>query len=361
LLFSGLVALVGGVAGAWGYSYIFGSDKSGDQRSSGQSSGSSKDSGSSDSGSSKGSDTKKNSTSNDKDSNTGKLVEAESAGLTALKELRQAKDAEKAARSSEEEKKAILDFFKNTLLSAGRPGGESLSEAFRTGGQGKDVTLHKALDLSESRVAEAFADRPLAEAAVREMLGRAYLNVGDPARAIQEYGRSLALREAMQGDNHPDAAACRNQLAVAYRLAGRPDDAARLFDLNPNSPGHAAALAVRGLMLLLEKKPAEAELKLRECLMIRRKIQPDDWTTFDTESMLGEALADQKKYTEAEPLLLSGYEGLKKREDTIPPQDKPRITRALERLVAFYEGQGQKDKAMRWRAELEATAASKKP
>ena len=76
-------------------------------------------------------------------------------------------------------------------------------------------------------------------------------------------------------------------------------------------------------MLLLQKKPAEAELKLRECLTIRQKIQPDDWTTFDTKSMLGEALLDQKKFADAEPLLLAGYEGMKQREDTIPPRKSP--------------------------------------
>ena len=78
-------------------------------------------------------------------------------------------------------------------------------------------------------------------------------------------------------------------------------------------------------MLLLEKKPAEAELKLRECLTIRQKIQPDDWTTFDTKSMLGEALLEQKKFAEAEPLLLSGYEGMKQRRghDPVPGQAPP--------------------------------------
>ena len=165
----------------------------------------------------------------------------------------------------------------------------------------------------------------------------------------------------MQGVNHPDTAACRNQLAVAYRLAGRTAEAGRLFDRNPNSPAHASALAVRGSMLLLQKKPAEAELKLRECLTIRQKIQPDDWTTFDTKSILGEALLDQKKFAEAEPLLLSGYEGMKQREDTIPSEDKPRLTKALERLVKLYEAWGKKDEAMKWRKELEATAARRNP
>jgi hypothetical protein len=163
----------------------------------------------------------------------------------------------------------------------------------------------------------------------------------------------------MLGANHPDTADCRNKLAVAYRLAGRTADAGRLFDYNLHSPTHAAALAVRGAMLLSQKKPAEAELKLRECLTIRQKVQPDDWTTFDTKSMLGEALLDQKKYADAEPLLLSGYKGMKEREANIPSQDKPRFTKALERLVQLYEAWSKPDKAAGWRKELKSIKASR--
>ena len=49
--------------------------------------------------------------------------------------------------------------------------------------------------------------------------------------------------------------------------------------------------------------------------------------------MLGGALLGQQNYTDAEPLLLKGYEGLKAREATIPPQGKDRLPEALERLV----------------------------
>lgn len=168
------------------------------------------------------------------------------------------------------------------------------------------------------------------------------------------------MRESMLGDDHPDTDICRNQLAVAYRLAGRSDDASRLYDQNPDSSSHAAALAVQGSVLLSQKKPAEAELKLRECLAIRQKTQPDDWTTFDTKSMLGEALLDQNKYADAEPLLLSGYEGMKQREARVPAPDKAHLTKALERLVHLYAAWPKKDNAARWRKELEATKASKK-
>jgi hypothetical protein len=57
-------------------------------------------------------------------------------------------------------------------------------------------------------------------------------------------------------------------------------------------------------------------------------------------------------------VLLSGYEGLKQHQDTIPSQDHPRLTKALERLVKLYEAWGKPDKAMKWRQELAATKKS---
>ena len=101
-----------------------------------------------------------------------------------------------------------------------------------------------------------------------------------------------------------------------------------------------------------------AEGFLRESLAIREQKEPDAWTTFNTQSMLGGALLGQKKYADAEPLLLKGYEGMKAREKTIPPQGKVRLSEALERLVQLYEAMGKKDEAAKWRKELEATKAA---
>ena len=339
VLASGFVALVCGVSGAWGYWHFIESARSGNEKSSGKNS-----------HSGEVADVSK------KAAGDGKLQQMEEVRKAAVLDLDK---AEKAAQRSAEETKAVLAFVKNKLLSAGRPGDVSLAEAFRAGGQGKDVTLRKAVDAAEPQIAEAFADRPLGEASVREMLGSTYLNLGEPARAVTQYERAFALREAI-GINDPDTADCRNQLAVAYRLAGRSADASRLFDYNPNSTANASALAARGLMLLFQKKPAEAELKLRECLTIRRKVQPDDFDTFDAMSMLGEALLDQKQFADAEPLLLSGYEGMKQRLDRIPSQDKPRLNKAIERLVKLYEAWGKNDEAMRWRKDLETAEATRK-
>ncbi len=203
LLFSGLVALVCGVVGAAGYSYLFGSSKSTEEKSAGKGSDSDKGSDSSkgsksgkgsdpgsNSGSSQDSGSSQSSDLSKKGSDAAKLLQAEAAWLAAVQELRQAQAAEKAVRSSENDAKAVLDFLKNTLLSAGHPGDVSLKEAFWAGGQGKDLTLRKAVDASESQVAEAFADRPLAEASVREILGLAYLSLGDAAQSVKQYERA---------------------------------------------------------------------------------------------------------------------------------------------------------------------------
>ena len=81
------------------------------------------------------------------------------------------------------------------------------------------------------------------------------------------------------------------------------------------------------------------------------KAQPDFWATFNTQSTLGGALLGQKKYAEAEPLLLKGYEGMKAREKTIPPQGSARIPEALDRLIELYTATNKPDEAKKWQAD----------
>jgi hypothetical protein len=269
------------------------------------------------------------------------------AGKATTEQREQARKAEEAARLSEQDTKAVLAFLEDNLLSAGHAMG------WGGNGQSKDLKLREAVDAAEAKIAETFADRPLVEASLREALGSTYLDLGEATQAVKQLERALALREAVLGADHASTGDCRNKLAVAYRLAGLTSEAGHLYDQNPNSSSHASALAVRGAILLSKKKPTEAELKLRECLAIRQKIQPDDWTTFAAKVTLGEALLEQKKYADAEPLLLSGYEGLKQREAKIPAQDKVRLVKGLGRLVQLYEAWGKKDQEARWRKELE--------
>ena len=127
----------------------------------------------------------------------------------------------------------------------------------------------------------------------------------------------------------------------------------------PDSARYATHLAALGRNLLRQEKWADAEPVLRECLAYGQKHEPDHWATFHIQSLLGGALLGQQKYTEAESPLLKGYEGLKKRADTIPEPGKVRLTEALERLVRLYDATDRPEKAAAYRRTLEEAKKQK--
>jgi len=169
---------------------------------------------------------------------------------------------------------------------------------------------------------------------------------------------------------HPELDWVAGELIAAYEEVGEYDKAARLLlervptareNLPRDSPQLGGFLAFTGTSLLRMNKWAEAESVLRECLTIREKALPDNWATFNTRSQLGGALLGQKKYAEAQPLLLTGYEGLKEREKTIPPPGKIRLPEALDRLIELSVATGKPEDARRWRAERAKYPAEQAP
>jgi eukaryotic-like serine/threonine-protein kinase len=69
---------------------------------------------------------------------------------------------------------------------------------------------------------------------------------------------------------------------------------------------------------------------------------------------VGADLAGQKRYAEAEPLLLAGYQGTTARKDRIDAAldlDGYHLGRAREWLVQLYQAWGKPDKAAEWRKE----------
>ena len=78
-----------------------------------------------------------------------------------------------------------------------------------------------------------------------------------------------------------------------------------------------------------------------------------DWCAFDACSLIGHCLLGQGRYTEAEPLLRSGYEGMKQREEEIPASVRHTLLKeSLHRLVQLYEITSQPDKAAEWKQKL---------
>ena len=109
------------------------------------------------------------------------------------------------------------------MLSAARPEGKE-------GGLGKDVTIRKAVDLAETKIAGVFTDQPTIEASVRSVLAETYYYLGEPALAIRQQERALELRTALLGDDHCDTLNTRNSLALSYWAAGQNDRAIPMLE-----------------------------------------------------------------------------------------------------------------------------------
>ena len=150
-------------------------------------------------------------------------------------------------------------------------------------------------------------------------------------------------------------------LGVMLRSQGRFDEAeavfreqlaaARATAVNTNV---ATALASLVVTLLYDQKFAEAEPLARELQALNERDYADHWYPFNSRSMVGECLLRQRKYDEAEPLLLSGYEGMKQREQTIAPAFRwIRLKEGIERLIRLYEETGRPDRAAEWRRQLD--------
>jgi eukaryotic-like serine/threonine-protein kinase len=109
----------------------------------------------------------------------------------------------------------------------------------------------------------------------------------------------------------------------------------------------ANGLLWSGMTELKLGQPKAAEALLRECLAVRRKIfAPDSAGIADAESVLGEALADQRRFADAGPLLTRGYQRL---DAEFGAGD--RLTQAaLRRLVDFHAARGEPDKAAEYQS-----------
>src|SRR5262249_53778317 len=132
---------------------------------------------------------------------------------------------EALAQSEEARKRAeaVLGFLRHDVLAAARPEGQE-------GGLGIDVTVRKAVDAAERKIAGAFKDQPLVEADGRATLGTTSFCLREAALALRQPERALELRRTKLGPDPPATLISRNNLAEDYLAAGRTDDAIKLHE-----------------------------------------------------------------------------------------------------------------------------------
>jgi len=98
----------------------------------------------------------------------------------------------------------------------------------------------------------------------------------------------------------------------------------------------------------------QAAKQLREGLTLRQQPAPEDWSTLNAQTLLGARLAGQREFADAEPLLLSGYAGLKAAESNkrLPAAVRPRLPEAAQRLIDLYTAWDKPAEAEKWKALL---------
>ncbi len=185
-------------------------------------------------------------------------------------------------------------------------------------------------------------------------LAKVYEDEGKYAQAEALYKQTLEIRRRVLGPEHPDTLDSVNSLAVDYQkqrkyalaqtyaaqaLAGRQ------HALGPEHPDTMVSQADLALAYLSQEKFTESEPLARQATEVDQKKQPDDWQRFRAESLLGAALAGQKRYAEAEPLLLEGYQGMMARKERMAVADRYHLVRAREWIVQLYKDWGKPEKA----------------
>ena len=191
---------------------------------------------------------------------------------------------------------------------------------------------------------------------------------GQLAEALPLFRELLDDYKQLQGPKGPMTTELTMDMALTLQGLGKHAESEPYFitsvDLKREAFGKDSIDAVLleaqlGYCLLLQQKWVQAEDHLRAALAVRQAKTPNEWRTFSTRMWLGEALSGQKKFDEAEPLLVSGYEGVKAREDTIPPVLRKRVDQAGLKLIAFYEAWNKPAKAEEWRAKLKVPSAGR--
>jgi len=213
-----------------------------------------------------------------------------------------------------------------------------------------ELNLRQALEMRRKQLGDYHDRTGDTFAILRDLLRE----IGELTEAEFMARRAYACKKKVLGSSSVDF----TRLLAILHDEGKAEEAELLFqnemsELRDRLPANELAriLNAYSSTLMAHQLFAQAEPLIREYLAIQERALPDDWRTSSARSLLGGSLIGQKRYTEAEPLLVSGYAGMKQHENLIPATARLRLWEALARLVAFYQTTGDLDRLSLWRSE----------
>jgi serine/threonine protein kinase/tetratricopeptide (TPR) repeat protein len=188
-------------------------------------------------------------------------------------------------------------------------------------------------------------------------LANIYAAQGKFPEAQALYVQALDQERRVLGPEHPSTLSTLANFAFLFQRQGKyamaEAYAAQALEGRRHAigSGHTetiASTADLALAQISEAKFNSSEPLAREALDFYRTHQPDDWQRFRAESLLGASLSGQKKYAEAEPMLLEGHQGMLARKDRIAVPDQYHLDLARQWLIQLYRAWGKPGKAAEW-------------
>ncbi|PWU09954.1 MAG: hypothetical protein C5B51_05255 [Terriglobia bacterium] len=164
------------------------------------------------------------------------------------------------------------------------------------------------------------------------------------AQAI--FSEALEKSRRVFGPEHPQTLTLMANSASAYQRQGQYTLAemraaqalgGRRRRLGGDHPDTIDAAGLLALTYVSEGKFEQAEPLAREALDFYRKKQPDDWQRFRAASLLGASLTGERKYAEAEPLLVGGYQGMLERKPRMGVPDEYHLDLAREWVTRLHQ------------------------
>jgi tetratricopeptide (TPR) repeat protein len=235
-----------------------------------------------------------------------------------------------------------------------------LAEAYR---MGRQLDLSVQIDeqlLEKQRITYGSMDSRTLDTMQR--LAGTYCSMGRCAESVKLQDRVLETLRSTKGPMPESTIFTMLKLGDYCMRAGNLDRAEQLLhEVLDQVSKHQSSRAWRqcranaqtwlAQTMVLQHRYSEAEPLVCDALDFYDKEIPGNPWRFIRVSLLGAALLGQQRISEAEPLLLQGYQGLKQAETTYNLQEMW-ITDAGERIVHFYEVINQPEKAREWRERI---------
>ncbi|MBI4906910.1 MAG: serine/threonine protein kinase [Acidobacteria bacterium] len=180
---------------------------------------------------------------------------------------------------------------------------------------------------------------------------------GKYAEAEELFRKTLEGRRRAIGQEHPFTLKTLAALGHMYQRQNRYPQAetcaaqalsGRRRALGPEDPRTMESVADLTLAYLSQRKFAESEPLAREAMDITIRKQPGSWERFYAAALLGASLSGQKKYEQAEPLLLEGHRGLETLKDKAGAQERSQMARVREWIIELYQASGRTVNAAEW-------------